>query len=355
MLSMVSQEQLRGYILEEVLAHLVNNSGFRLLEDASQDKINLAMQRGDLVVKGRGGYHQADVLGQLEWTPAFTYPLRLFVEAKFRNKTTGIETIRNAISIVLDVNQKSTYHDEDLLLSKYHYVYALFSTSGFTEDAVKMGLAHQISLIDLSSSEYNSLLDSIRNTAQNINKDMGELTNLVYNLRYVLRRKLALSLRRKEYYGEQRSSHDQIRDLIQPVINSAREYGELFIGIPNIPFMLLLKANNRNKFLDYLEKKPSHKVNITWSHYIDNRKTWMIRPSDAPDEYQLTFKLPSILAQRIFGKIDDGMYERAINAKQKYLAHIVIYRTTQRQIQWYRLSYDKEETLRYLQRQRRDI
>ncbi len=340
---------LRGYMLEEVLAYLVKKSGFNLLVDASQDRNNLAMKRGDLVVRGRGKYHQANVLGQLEWTPAFTYPLRLFVEAKFRKDPIGIDVVRNAISILLDVNQKSTLNEEDILLQKYHYVYALFSTSGFTEDSVYMGLAHQISLIDLNSSDYSVLLESIRTAARNIKGDIDNMDNIVYNLRYILRRKLRTLPIRIEYYGGRMNDHEQIEELLGNMIKTTENYGELFIGMPNIPFMILLKPEKRDEFIRYLERKPNHKINITWSHHIDKRRTWTIRPSESPEEYKLTFKLPSVLAKRIFGTIDEGIYERALSAKEKYFSHIIIYRKVQRQIQWYKLNYDRDETLKYLE------
>lgn len=78
---MVSRVGFRGYVLEEVLAFLIRNAGYRLLVDPSQGE-QLAYGRNGLVVVGRGGAHQVDVLGQLSWVPVFTFPIRLFVEAK---------------------------------------------------------------------------------------------------------------------------------------------------------------------------------------------------------------------------------------------------------------------------------
>lgn len=70
----LSKETLRGYILEEVLAYLIRNTGYELLVDRTQDPYELENKGHGLVVKGRGTVHQADVLGQLRWIPAFTYP-----------------------------------------------------------------------------------------------------------------------------------------------------------------------------------------------------------------------------------------------------------------------------------------
>jgi hypothetical protein len=103
----ISRETLRGYILEEVLAYLIRNTGYRLLVDPSQDPAELDMRHNGLVVKGRGAVHQVDVLGELSWIPAFTYPLRLFVEAKFRGRSTGIPEVRNLVATLMDVNQRN--------------------------------------------------------------------------------------------------------------------------------------------------------------------------------------------------------------------------------------------------------
>ena len=68
----LSRETLRGYVLEELLAKLIQNTGYRLLVDASQDSEELENRANGLAVRGRGGTHQVDVLGG---SPGFP-PLR---------------------------------------------------------------------------------------------------------------------------------------------------------------------------------------------------------------------------------------------------------------------------------------
>ena len=48
--------------------------------------------RTELAIRGRGGRHQVDVLGELAWIPAFTFPLRLIVEAAARQGEAGSMT-----------------------------------------------------------------------------------------------------------------------------------------------------------------------------------------------------------------------------------------------------------------------
>lgn len=80
---MATQAQLRGWLLEEALAWLLWNSGYRLLIHESQDPAELKSYGDELRVRSRGAEHQVDVLGEFAFTPPFSLPIRLFLEAKF--------------------------------------------------------------------------------------------------------------------------------------------------------------------------------------------------------------------------------------------------------------------------------
>lgn len=157
----MSVESFKGKLLEDVLAYLIRNSGYQLLVDPSQDPDELSRRGNGLVVRGRGAVHQADVLGQLGWIPAFTFPIRLFVEAKWhRQSRTGLADVRNAVGVLQDVNQNYTTQNgpnRPRLIRRFNYCYSLFSTTGFSGPAQEMALAHQVSLIDLSGSEFDDL------------------------------------------------------------------------------------------------------------------------------------------------------------------------------------------------------
>jgi hypothetical protein len=161
----MSVETFKGKLLEEVLAYLIRNAGYQLLVDPVQDPDELAQRGAGLVVKGRGSTHQADVLGQLGWIPAFTFPIRLFVEAKWhRRSKTGLRDVRNAVGVLQDVNQNYvTQNDQDrsILVRRFNYCYSLFSTTGFSKPAEQMALAHLISLIDLSGPEFRDLRELV--------------------------------------------------------------------------------------------------------------------------------------------------------------------------------------------------
>jgi len=360
----ISKESLRGYILEEVLAFLIRRAGYKLLVDRSQDTRDLDHRGNGLVVKGRGGVHQVDVLGQLEWIPAFTFPLRLFIEAKFRKGKTGIGVVRNAIGVALDINQNnSPIRERGLFLQRYHYAYALFSTSGFSKYAVDMALAHQISLIDLSGGEFRELRKVIRQAARDIQRriegganfiekevdgdgldDQIDLNReeIVTSMRYVLRRELGtMPLNVESQYH-----YDFNSDLIEPVISVARKYDELFVAMANGPFMLVLKADNPSAFIRYATDNPRHKVNIHWNRVIDEGQTWIVNPANGSLAYSLSFKLPEILKSWVFETSEDAR-KRAFQAKQKFLSVMTIYRLVEGKDQLFRLEFDAESTRRY--------
>jgi len=153
---------LRGYLLEECLAWLLRGSGYRLLLSTADDPVELEVRGQELRVRGRGTSHQVDVLGELAFTPAFSLPVRLFLEAKYYSTQCRLEVVRNAHGVVDDVNGNFvTRPGIHLPQRRLHYAYSLFSTSGFTKEAQEYALAHQISLIDVSVPSFNWLREPI--------------------------------------------------------------------------------------------------------------------------------------------------------------------------------------------------
>lgn len=157
----ISVAAVRGYVLEELLAQLLQDNGYRLLVAEVQDPEALKDSGRGLLVRGRGTTHQVDVLGELDLPLPFSLPLRLFVEAKYRKGRTGVGTVRNAYGTIRDVNEHygtRTPGVRRIPMRRYQYQYALFSASGFTKPAQEYALAQQISLIDLSNPGFGMLL-----------------------------------------------------------------------------------------------------------------------------------------------------------------------------------------------------
>lgn len=347
-----SRDSLRGYILEEVLAYLIRKTGYRLLVDPQQDPQELAWAHNGLVVRGRGAVHQVDVLGELSWIPAFTYPLRLFVEAKFRKERTGIENVRNMVATLLDVNQSNLPQATGaagialLPRAKFSYAGALFSTAGFSGPAMNMALAHGISLVEIDTPEFRPLLDAITDSADRIvawNEGIeaaagavleadeampaDDVPKLTGGLILALRTALRESLGTQTFEAKEAATAlaAQLTPLLDSATSAAKETGLLFVGMSTGPFMLILKADDPEKFVDYVRDRPSHNVRIGWGAALDDGGTWYITPFDqlgTDDGYRLTFRLPSVIRNWVFS--EENTRRAAKHAKEQFFPNISI-------------------------------
>ena len=339
----ISRDTLRGYILEEVLAYLIRNTGYRIFVDNAEDPQELGWRGNGLVVKGRGAVHQVDVLGEVLWVPAFTYPLRLFVEAKFRTNPSGIDVVRNIVGTLLDVNQNNLpqlMREEGRnphLRPKYYYAGAIFSATGFSKPAMDMALAHGVSLNNLDIPELRPLLDAITVTADELVRRFGEGSDIqvapeaprhgsssslfVLALRSAMRHSLettAIPPRR-----EVRALKAEIIPFLDSALIAAQNVGELFVGMGQGPYMLVLKAQDRAAFLNYSREHPTHDVGISWTVSRGEGRLWTVFPISDRSAYQLTLRLPEPIADWIFSK--NNVLKAALDLKKSHLSNICIY------------------------------
>ncbi|NUB25305.1 hypothetical protein [Azospirillum brasilense] len=380
----IAASSLKGYILEETLAFLIRNVGYRLLADAVEDAYELRKAPHGLTVRGRGWWHQADVLGELIWNPAFTHPIRLFVEAKWRGvrpprgdgleerdpQRVGIDVVRQAVGIVEDLRQNITMTRvsdpcvaEDCPAEleyrgrtrRYDYRYAIFSTSGFTKDAVRYALAHQVSLIDLSLPHFNDLrrvIDQVGNqvfrqlehfTAQGAPLDNeadddgepGRATSgrIIETVRFALRELLYRNMDRfpYQYVNKRRSLLPVVRDALRPLQEVADGYGEVFVGMAAGGVMIVLIADSegdRHAFIRALNRRPTIEIEIYYER--DGRgkveRTWRIVPSGdrgGDEQFQLSFRVPDMIFDHIR---DNDTAPDVLASKSLYFSQITVYR-----------------------------
>ncbi|NLT07106.1 MAG: restriction endonuclease [Solirubrobacterales bacterium] len=350
----ISRDTLRGYVLEELLAKLIQNTGYRLLADASQDPGVLEDRPNGLAVRGRGGLHQVDVLGELLWIPAFTFPIRLFVEAKARGRKCGIDDVRNALGVVSDVNQhvERTPGARRALVPRFTYRYALFSTSGFSAPAAEYALAHQISLVDLSAVEFRDIVrlaDDITDTFYADRAGPSRARRFVSQLRACLRIALGtwpdgVPLPANGIGAAWNDVEGILRERIGPM-------GELFVGMANGPYLLLLRAGNPMLVIEALDSDPVQQVSIHWSPSVANGQRWTVTLDERPGQPELTFALPAAVAEWIFDPDTDSR-RRAVQFKRQFLSTITIYRHVGGRDRLYRLQYSPDEAAESLSRAR---
>ena len=173
---MPSLAQIRGAILEEIVLVLLENAGYRILNGNDGEEIRNG--HSGLELQGRGEWHQVDALVSYDFTPSFIYPIRLIVEAKAylpnsnNRGRVGINAVRNAVGVLKDVNENyfsfSPQNSNNLYkFKRFNYAYAIFSLYGFTRNAQRYAIAHQIFLIQYY---FNPLFEGIRNFISQIDR-----------------------------------------------------------------------------------------------------------------------------------------------------------------------------------------
>lgn len=357
---MTSLEQLRGYVLEEVLARLLYDSGYRLLVSETQDPEALKRGAHGLLVRGRGTDHQADALGELTLPAPFSLPLRLFVEAKYRTMKTGLGDVRNAHGVIHDVNEHhstASAGSRAIPMRRYHYRYALFSTSGFTKPAQQFALAQQISLVDLSSSGFSRLLGAVDHTAHEIydlarNAPVSPLP--IGQIRTALRLAFNTWTDREsdeietEHFGEaldfqRRASRARQAEELNPAQReaaalprdrlaflSAESAGQLsenlVFAFPSAPFVLALRPADLFALDTYVTR---HGVEIDVNIQFVTRRAvtgdWMIVPADGSRAFELQFSLPALLEDWLLYD-ERAVGRRARGIKANLLSSISLFR-----------------------------
>lgn len=323
----ISISALKGFLLEEALAKLLENSGYSLITKDVLDNPELypefVSQGNGLNIKGRGGTHQADVLGQFPIAVPFNYPIRLFLEAKFRNSRTSIDVVRSGIGILTDLNanyQTIDLSGDELLVQRYNYQYAIFSTSGFSVNAIKLAVAYKITLIDLSGDEYRNLLEGIDLAAHELRELLEHGLYSLSEVRECIRSKL-FAVNQEDLIHNNSALENALSPFLPQVIN----YGDLYLASINSPFSILLKPNFPDDFRNFIKesRKSTFDVYIYWQN--QNQNLWSIRLIGGNNQ-ELTFYLPKLLNDFIFNNSNrSDVALNALNAKDQFLGNIIFY------------------------------
>ncbi|MEB2268106.1 restriction endonuclease [Priestia megaterium] len=325
----VSISALRGFLLEESLSKLLENSGYTLINKDvlkyPKEYPEFVSQGNGLNIKGRGGTHQADVLGQFPIAIPFNYPVRLFLEAKFRNKKSGIDVVRSGIGILTDLNanyQTISLDNDELLVQRFNYQYAIFSTSGFSENAIRLAIAYKITLVDLSGDEYINLLREIDEVAYKLKKLMLLRRITLNAVREYIRHKL-FNINIDNYV----KNISDLNYVLSPLFYEIDKYKDLYLASINSPFSILIKPLSPEEFRDFLEeyKESTFEVRINWNDKKPN--LWKIYLySFSRGELTFTFYLPEVIRRYVFNSPGDpNILVNALNAKKQFFSSMVFY------------------------------
>ncbi|PFS62761.1 hypothetical protein COK41_14870 [Bacillus cereus] len=325
----VSVSALKGFLLEEALSKLLENSGYTLIDKEVLNYPNkypeFVSQGNGLNIKGRGGTHQADVLGQFPISIPFNYPVRLFLEAKFKSKKVGIDVVRSGIGILTDLNanyQTIGLDNDELLFQRFNYQYAIFSTSGFSENAVRLAIAYKITLIDLSGNEYIYLLAAIEEVAQSLSNVLSLKIITLKDVRAYIRSELF-----DVNIGNYMRNGLDYYQLLRPLFEELEIYRDLYLASINSPFSILIKPSSPEKFRDFLQenKGSTFEVNIQWNN--DDPDLWRIYLyCNRGEEFTFTFYLPELIRSYVFNSPNDpDILVNALNAKKQFFSSMIFY------------------------------
>ena len=323
----MNKQQAKGYLLEVVLSKLIEVNGYEVITDeniGNTDEFKSCGRNG-LKVKGRGGYHQFDTLGTFRVTPPFIYPLRLFVEAKFysSDRPVGIEKVRMGVGILDDINTNySTVNMtlSELFLARYNYHYAIFSTSGFSNDAQRYAIAHKIHLIDLSGREYKYITDSIENIVEILMFDTNEIEK---NLFKTFKRSFSYLIHTEEIDGW---NYEQALEcignslLVQSILSLREKIEGKYIFLATINSVNMIPLFADAVFTELLKSNPHQNISIHFNQ--ENSDEWVIVPIDNNGNeirsLSARFTLPEL-----FSKYMKDDFKKAMYMKEKIFSKIV--------------------------------
>lgn len=264
-----------------------------------------------------------------ELPPPFVYPLRLFVEAKFYSpdRPVGIEKVRMGVGILDDINTNySTVNmtSAELFLARYNYHYAIFSTSGFSNDAQRYAIAHKIHLIDLSGSEYKYITDSIENIVDILMFDTNQIEK---NLFEAFKRNFSyLIYTDEEDEGNFKQALERIDNRLVPLILSLRTNIKgkyIFLATINSVNMIPLFADSA--FNELLKSNPHQNISIHFNQ--ENSDEWVVVPIDNYGNeirnISARLTLPELFREYMKDDLEKAMYmKEKIFGKIVFIAYL---------------------------------
>lgn len=317
-------ESIRGLVLEEIILHLLQMVGYRLVEPPEDG--NTRSGKAGTEVRGRGAWHQIDVYAAFDHTPAFVYPLRMLMEAKCYKKSNkvGVETVRNAVGVLKDIAENyfsyssaSGSSDLDLKMQRFNFVSAIFSASGFSKPAQEYAIAHQIFLIQY---ENVFLLEDIIKHLMKMTKrhfQVFDSDETMKNIRNDIKR-LIVGGRLEPAEGVSGLSLEGETHFLHKILPDLMKIEGSYFGMiqGKWPVHLLSRRPLPNFLVDTISCKIHGRYGRKWSFV----------PSGVPkghdDWFQLEFDLPDVVSRLIQDTNADA--RQIADIKEKHFSYIYL-------------------------------
>lgn len=326
---MVLRAVLRGYVLEEFIAYLLRDNGYRLLTSPLQDREALCGGGNGLRVHGRGADHQADALGELTMPTPFMLPVRLFCEAKYETAPVGLGVARNALGVLNDVNERFGSvrgPGAPVPLRRYQYRYTIFSASGFTRDAEAFALAQQISVVDLRGPAFAYLLVAARRVTDAVLawQRRSRIGSTPVNAVRVAMRTWLDTSPEGEPPGVDLDSWPGLIEAVAASVGDEVRRREFWLGFPSAPFILALQPDDPRKFRELLGLVQIPLARLQFRGVSENNGSWALSlTEESGEEVVVRFGLPGTVDSWILAASED---ERArVFDVKRFLKSIVVF------------------------------
>lgn len=158
----MKKSQMRGYLYEVFISHLLQQNGFLKCSQNEQGILKGGIVSVDGEIQGRGTNHQIDFIGIYSRNIPFVFPIRLLAECKFWSKKVDKSFIRQYVGVYKDISENyiSTQINDT---NRFLDVPIIFSASDFDKEAVNLAWAQGINLVS------HSRLPILKNMLNTIN------------------------------------------------------------------------------------------------------------------------------------------------------------------------------------------
>ncbi|NQU47074.1 MAG: restriction endonuclease [Planctomycetes bacterium] len=271
--------QIAGAALEEAVLAMLGASGFLALKDTSGDP-TINPHKPAVTIRGRGAEHQIDAVADPIIDYAFSSPARLLIEAKAyrEDRTVPLNVVRNAVGTIKDLSEFwGQSGPDDSETRRYHYRYAIFSTSKFSKPAQEYAFAQDVYLLPLRRSAFFlPVVESLDGIKTYFADDSNALGISITELRKELRKSIKDGLMANPLPG------------FEELVNAVRAVRHGLIAISNRQFPIFLVPENPEVLRNL---NATERVKIVWD---DNG--WYLYRRDT-NECLFSFDLPSELFQ----------------------------------------------------------
>lgn len=338
---MMTPAQIRGMLLEEAVLYLLRRTGYRTIDSENGDPTLDSCGAG-LQVRGRGSKHQIDAIADYLVQPPFGNPQRLLGEAKCYGQThpIGLDITRNAVGVLKDVSEYWTPSAKPVAGRKrYHYQYAIFSSSRFSKNAQRYAFAQDIYLVPLGRSTFFAgILLALNRVAQTPTqlppppdppppplgiRTEGEMAQL--------RKSIRTWLRSGVITDELPASIQAERDKLDGFISKCRELDYVLLAVLGGRFPILLVPREPDAFMNIEDEV---QVRIYW-----NDRGWYLKNSIG--EPLFSFDLPDELFE-LYAKEGSLSEHNALNLKREFMSSFQALWTNGNQIRLIRFVLDDD-------------